>query len=45
MIDAEGKKYNAQIVIDPQGRYVGFMKLPHDADNIVMAYRSIARSS
>jgi protein SCO1 len=33
------------VVIDPQGRYVGFIKLPHDADNIVMAYRSIARSS
>ncbi len=33
------------VVIDPHGRYVGFMKLPHDAANIVMAYRSIAHSS
>lgn len=33
------------VVIDPKGRYVAFIKLPHDVDNIVMAYRSIARSS
>jgi protein SCO1/2 len=30
------------VVIDPKGRYVGFMKLPHRADRIVMAYKSIA---
>ena len=30
------------VVIDPKGRYVGFMKLPHQADRIVMAYKSIA---
>lgn len=33
------------VVVDPQGRYVAFIKLPHDADKILMAYRSIARSS
>ena len=30
------------VVIDPRGRYVGFMKLPHQADRIVLAYKSIA---
>lgn len=30
------------VVIDPKGRYVGFMKLPHQADRIVLAYKSIA---
>jgi len=30
------------VVIDPKGRYVGFMKLPHQADRIVIAYKSIA---
>jgi protein SCO1 len=33
------------VVIDPQGRYVAFIKLPHDVDKIVMAYRSIVRNS
>lgn len=30
------------VVIDQKGRYVGFMKLPHQADRIVIAYKSIA---
>jgi len=30
------------VIIDPKGRYVGFMKLPHQADKILIAYKSIA---
>lgn len=30
------------VIIDPQGRYVGFMKMPHQADKILMAYKSVA---
>jgi len=30
------------VVVDPKGRYVGFMKLPHQADKILIAYKSIA---
>ena len=33
------------VVIDPKGRYVAFITLPHTVDNVVMAYRSIARAS
>ena len=31
------------IIVDPKGHYAGFMKLPHQADRILMAYKSIAR--
>jgi protein SCO1 len=31
------------VIVDPKGRYAGFMKLPHQADRILMAYKSIAR--
>ena len=30
------------VIVDPKGRYIGFMKLPHQADRIVLAYKSIA---
>lgn len=30
------------VIIDPNGRYAGFMKLPHQPDRILMAYKSIA---
>ena len=30
------------VIIDPKGRYAGFMKLPHQPDRILMAYKSIA---
>ena len=33
------------VIIDPKGRYAGFMKLPHQADRILIAYKSIARRS
>jgi protein SCO1 len=33
------------VIVNPQGHYVGFMKLPHQADQIALAYRSIARRS
>lgn len=33
------------VIVDPDGRYAGFIKLPHDADKILMAYKSIARNS
>ncbi len=33
------------VIIDPQGHYAGFMKLPHQTDRILMAYKSIARRS
>jgi len=31
------------IIVDPKGHYAGFMKLPHQADRILMAYKSIVR--
>jgi protein SCO1 len=31
------------VIIDPKGHYAGFMKLPHQPDRILMAYKSIAR--
>lgn len=33
------------VIVDPKGHYAGFMKLPHQADRIAMAYKSIARKS
>lgn len=33
------------VIIDPKGHYAGFMKLPHQADRILVAYKSIARRS
>ena len=33
------------VIIDPKGRYAGFMKLPHQPDRILMAYKSIAGRS
>ena len=30
------------VIVDPKGRYAGFMKLPHQPDRILMAYKSIA---
>ncbi len=33
------------VIIDPKGRYAGFMKLPHQTDRILMAYKSIAQES
>ena len=30
------------VIIDPNGRYAGFMKLPHEPDRILMAFKSIA---
>jgi|GEM_PF-5294755 len=33
------------VIVDPKGHYAGFMKLPHQADRILMAYKSIARKS
>ena len=32
------------VIVDPDGRYAGFIKLPHDADKILMAYKSMARN-
>jgi len=31
------------IIVDPKGHYAGFMKLPHQADRILMAYKSSVR--
>lgn len=33
------------VIVDPDGRYAGFIKLPHVADKILLAYKSIARNS
>jgi protein SCO1/2 len=33
------------VIIDPSGRYAGFMKLPHQADRILAAYKTIAHRS
>jgi protein SCO1/2 len=33
------------VIIDPKGRYAGFMKLPHQADRILLAYKSIVGKS
>jgi protein SCO1/2 len=33
------------VIVDPKGRYAGFMKLPHQPDRILMAYKSIANRS
>jgi protein SCO1 len=32
------------VVVNPQGHYHAFIKLPHDADHLLLAYRSIAKS-
>jgi protein SCO1/2 len=32
------------VIINPMGHYHGFIKLPHDPDNILLSYRSIARN-
>jgi protein SCO1/2 len=32
------------VVVDPNGHYYAFMKLPHEPDRIVLAYRSMANS-
>jgi protein SCO1/2 len=33
------------VIVDPKGRYAGFMKLPHQADRILIAYKSIVGKS
>ena len=32
------------VIVNPMGHYHGFIKLPHDPDNILLSYQSIARS-
>jgi protein SCO1 len=32
------------VVVNPQGHYHAFIKPPHDADDILLAYRSIVRN-
>ncbi len=31
------------VIVDPKGRYIGFMKPPHQPDRILVAYESIAQ--
>jgi cytochrome oxidase Cu insertion factor (SCO1/SenC/PrrC family) len=30
------------VVIDPEGRYRAFIRLPHEPDKLLLAYRSLA---
>jgi protein SCO1/2 len=32
------------VIINPRGHYHGFIRLPHDAEKIATAYRSLAAS-